>query len=260
VLDSCDLSDLPLAVQPPSTSSSLSPAASVTLHAAPPVRSLPPLPSQRRLMVGGIVLAHVAAVWGLMQISAVREAVLEAAPMFVSRITPPSQPSLPTPAPPAPKFQPARVKPPPLAPVIAAAPSPVPAAFVVPAPPPELAPEPAPPVVVAAAPAPAPAQPPAPPPPKVIPASAVQFLEPPAVDYPRVSKRSGEIGVVIVRAYVDISGGTPRSVQVNKSSGYSRLDDAAVAAVLNARFKPYTENGRPVEGWTFIPIHFELEK
>jgi hypothetical protein len=40
-------------------------------------------PAQRRLMVAAIVAAHAAGAWGLMQIGAVREAVLEAAPMFV---------------------------------------------------------------------------------------------------------------------------------------------------------------------------------
>ncbi|HSW04120.1 energy transducer TonB [Aquabacterium sp.] len=246
----------------------MSPAGSVALQAAPLLRSLPPLPragevadeltpAQRRVMVGGIVLAHVAAVWGLMQIGAVREAVLQAAPMFVNLITPPAPPAPPAPPPP-PKPQPVKLKPPPPAPVIAAAPSPAPAAFVVPAPPPEPVPEPAPPVPVVAAAPPAPPAPP--PPPKIIPASAVQYLEPPVVDYPRLSKRNGETGLVIVRAYIDTTGGSPRSVQVNKSSGHSRLDDAAVAAVHKARFKPYTENGRPIEGWALIPIHFELEK
>ena len=34
-------------------------------------------------MVAGILAAHVAAGWGLLQVSAVREALLQAAPMFV---------------------------------------------------------------------------------------------------------------------------------------------------------------------------------
>jgi protein TonB len=88
----------------------------------------------------------------------------------------------------------------------------------------------------------------------------VQYLEPPAVTYPRLSKRNGEAGLVVVRAYIDTSGGAPRSVLVEKPSRHPRLDEAAVAAVRKARFKPYTENGRPVEGWALIPIEFELEK
>ena len=36
------------------------------------------------------------------------------------------------------------------------------------------------------------------------------------------------------------------NLQVNRSSGHPRLDEAAFAAVQKARFKPYTENGQPV--------------
>ena len=140
--------------------------------------------------------------------------------------------------------------------MIAAAPSPAPAAFVVPAPPPEPVVETSPaPVAVQAPPA-----PPAPPPqPKIIPASAVQYLEPPAPEYPRLSKRNAESGKVMVRVYIDVAG-MPRNAQVSTSSGFARLDDAAVSAVQKARFKPYTENGQPTAGWTYVPINFELEK
>ena len=41
---------------------------------------------------------------------------------------------------------------------------------------------------------------------------------------------------------------------------YHGLDEAAVAAAQKARFKPYTENGRPTAGWARIPFPFELEK
>jgi protein TonB len=88
----------------------------------------------------------------------------------------------------------------------------------------------------------------------------VQYLEAPVVEYPRLAKRNGETGLVVVRASVDASGGTPRAVLIGQSSGHPRLDEAALAAVRKARFKPYTENGQPVDGWALIPIHFELEK
>ena len=205
-------------------------------------------------MVAGILALHMAGVWGLLQVSAVREAVLQAAPMFVDLIAPPA---LPTPAapPPPPQAQPLPKAPLPQAPVIATAPSPAPSAFVAPAPPPEPAPPtPQVPVVVAAAPAPpAPAPPP---PPKTIPASAVQYLEPPVLMYPRMSERNGERGRVMVRVYIGTAG-LPQLVQVGTSSGFVRLDDAALAAVRKARFKPYTENGQPAEGWTTVPAIFE---
>jgi protein TonB len=63
----------------------------------------------------------------------------------------------------------------------------------------------------------------------------------------------------VVRVLIDETG-LPRSVQLAQSSGFKRLDDAALAAVRRARFHPYTENGRPLSGWASIPLVFELEK
>ena len=208
-------------------------------------------PAQRRLMTAAIVAAHAAGVWGLMQVSEVREAVLEAAPMFVNLIAPPTPPAPPAPPPP-PKPQPILKRPPPPAPVIAAAPSPAPATYVAPAPPPEPVPAPAPAEPVAAAEAPAPPAPP----PKIIPASGVQSLVPPELVYPRLSERNGERGRVLVRVWIDTAG-LPQNVQVARSSGFTRLDEAAIAAVRKARFKPYTENGVPTAGWAIVPANFE---
>lgn len=210
-------------------------------------------PAQRRVMVAAILAAHVAAVYGLFQVREVREAARELAPMFVDLIAPPAPPA---PSPPPPP-KPAMKKPLPPAPVIAAAPSPAPATFVVPEAPPE-------PVVVQAPPEPvAPPAPPAPPAPapqpRTIPASAVQYLEAPAPEYPRLSKRNAEAGRVLVRVFIDAAG-LPRNVQVSKPSGFVRLDEAAIFAVQKARFRPYAENGQPIGVWTYIPINFELEK
>jgi protein TonB len=93
---------------------------------------------------------------------------------------------------------------------------------------------------------------------KTLPAEAVRYLVPPAPVYPKLSRRQGESGRVLVRVYID-EAGVPRSVQVSESSGHARLDDSAQAAVQQARFKPYSENGRPTAGWAFIPLSFDLE-
>ncbi len=220
-------------------------------------------PLQRNAMVAAIVALHGAAAWGLMQVPAVRQAVVEAAPLFVQIIAPPKppEPVPPPPPPPPPPPKPLPKKPPPPKRVIAAPPPPVPAPAPFVAPPPrpvELPPEP--PVVLAPPAPPAPPTSPAPPPPpKMIPASAVQYLDPPQISYPRQSRRLGEEGQVMVRVYID-EAGLPRQVHVEQSSGHSRLDEAAVAGVRLARFKPYTENGQPVGGWARIPVPFELER
>ncbi len=223
-------------------------------------------PTQRRLTVLAIVALHLAAVWGLMQVNAVREAIVQVAPIFVNLLATPAPPTpKPLSPPELPKPQPV-VRPKPLPPRPVAPPLPAPllsvpdtapaeAAVVVPPPlPPTPQPVAAPPAVVA---------PPAPPPapaPRQLPDSAVQYLEPPQLIYPPLSLRKRESGLVVVRAFVGTAGGTPRSVEVERSSGHARLDQAALSAVGLARFKPYAERGVPVEGWALIPIRFELEK
>ena len=205
----------------------------------------------RRALVVGVLAAHSLAGWGLMQVDSVRQAVREMTPLMLDLIAPPAPPA---PQPPPPKPPKAVKTPPPSAPVIAVTPSPSPASpvFVVPPPPAE------PPPPVTEAPAAPPAPPAAPATPKTIPATAVQYLDPPAPVYPSASRRLGESGRVLVRVEIDAQGHA-RQVQLSRSSGSTRLDEAALAAVRVARFKPYTENGSPLVVWTTVPIVFELE-
>lgn len=208
-------------------------------------------PAQRRVMVGLIIGAHGALAWGLLQVREVRDMASQVAPMFVNLVAPESPPKPPAPPPPAPVPQkPVRIE----KPVIATPPAPAEtrAAFTVPPPPPE-------PEVVAAPAPPVQAQPAPPPAPRLIPASAVQYLEPPGLVYPRASRRAGESGRVVLRVFID-EAGLPRQVQVNQSTGFARLDEAAINAVQKARFKPYSDNGQPVAGWALVPLSFDLEK
>ena len=88
--------------------------------------------------------------------------------------------------------------------------------------------------------------------------SAVQYLQPPAVTYPRQARRDGQAGRVLVRAWVGPGGGAPLQVLLQQSSGHARLDEAALQAVRSARFKPFIDHGQPVAGWVLIPIDFDL--
>lgn len=236
-------------------------------------RRLPPLepagspalrPAQRRAVIVAIAALHLLAAWGLLQVKAVRDTALQVAPILVDLLAPPAPPMPPAPPQPLPKTpQPTpqalpRPQPQTQPPVLTTQAAAAPDTHVV-APP---DPTPAPPVISAPAPAaaePAPAAPAAPPV-RRLPDAAVQYIEPLQVEYPRPSLRLHETGLVIVRAYIGTGGGAPQSVQVERSSGHARLDQAALAAVHKARFKPYAEAGRPVEGWALIPIRFELEK
>ena len=221
-------------------------------------------PAQRRIVVALIVGLHLLAIWGLLQVRAVREAATQVAPILVSLLAAPVPPAPPPPpAPqPTPKPQPrAKLQPAPQPPLLATPASPTPEAITVPPPQEAPAPAPAPAQPTAAIATAAAAGPAAPPPaPKLLPDDAVQYLQAPQLVYPPLSMRRRETGLVVVRAYVGTEGGAPRTVQVERSSGHARLDQAALSAVQQARFRPYAEKGQPVEGWALIPIRFELEK
>ena len=124
------------------------------------------------------------------------------------------------------------------------------------------APVPAAPAPEASAPAAQPAQPltagPANAGPKTV-NSGVQYLQAPRPDYPAQSKRLGEEGKVVLRVLVNQQG-TAERIEVQKSSGFPRLDDAARQAVQQARFKPHLEDGRPEAVFAIVPITFRLDQ
>jgi len=209
------------------------------------------LPRARPGWVGAVVVGHLVAGWGLLQGTTMREVVVDMAPLMVKLVnaSPEPAPVLPPPARPV-----ALPSPPPLpVPVIALAPTAEPTPSISVAPPPaEQAQTPA-----EAAPAPAPS--PAPSLVRTIPTSAVAYLEPPAPVYPRASRRQGEQGEVLVKVEIGADGRAGQ-VLLARSSGFARLDEAALAAVRAARFKPYTENGVARVVWTTVPIQFELAR
>jgi protein TonB len=85
--------------------------------------------------------------------------------------------------------------------------------------------------------------------------SDVAYIEPPQPKYPPESRRSGEEGLVVLRVLINEIGSVAR-VDVERSSGHTRLDDAACQAVKRARFRPYVENGVPRMALATIPIEF----
>lgn len=76
-------------------------------------------------------------------------------------------------------------------------------------------------------------------------------------DYPTLSKRRGETGVAYVRFVVGLTGQI-ENIELKKSSGYSRLDDAALAAMHDSSCKPYLEDGQPVRAAYTQPFDFSL--
>jgi protein TonB len=123
----------------------------------------------------------------------------------------------------------------------------------------ETAPPPAPePPAEAAPPAPAaPAAPAKPAPPKTI--SGVAYINAPRPSYPPLDARMGNEGTVTLRVLINEKGRAER-VEVQKSSGSLRMDDAARDAVLRALFKPYLEDGKAIPVYAIVPINFTLSK
>jgi periplasmic protein TonB len=93
---------------------------------------------------------------------------------------------------------------------------------------------------------------------RVLDVSKVSYLQAPQPLYPLPSRRAREEGRVDVQTLVDIHG-APQQVHVTRSSGFDRLDAAALAAVRAARFRPHTENGVPRAFWVVVPVVFELD-
>jgi protein TonB len=124
------------------------------------------------------------------------------------------------------------------------------------------APEPAPPAPPAAA-APAPQEPGTPAAGKpTIALSApknVSYLDCSIVqpDYPALSRRHGEMGTAMVRFVVGLTGKI-ESIELKRSSGYDRLDQAALDAMHSSSCKPYLENGEPIRAAYTQPFNFSL--
>lgn len=76
-------------------------------------------------------------------------------------------------------------------------------------------------------------------------------------DYPAESRRRGEEGVVRLSLRVGIDGRV-EGAEVATSSGFPRLDQAAVEAARRWRFRPAMQGGVPVAATLPTAVHFRL--
>jgi protein TonB len=76
-------------------------------------------------------------------------------------------------------------------------------------------------------------------------------------DYPVLSKRRNETGTAMVKFVVGLTGKI-ESIELKKSSGFGRLDDAALAAMHSSSCKPYVENGEAIRATYTQPFSFSL--
>lgn len=87
----------------------------------------------------------------------------------------------------------------------------------------------------------------------------VSYLNNPKPVYPLLSKRAGEEGLVLLRVLVSTDG-LAEKVEINKSSGFSRLDEAARKTVLKWQFKPAQRGNTPIADWVQVPVNFNLNQ
>ena len=216
------------------------------------------------VIISSVVLFHVAALWALHTGLLQRVVEVVVPVMAISQAEPPPPP--PKPPEPVKPPEPPKTPPPPkpVQPVLTPPPTPQPPTPATPEPPAVLAaPAAAPtaPAVQASSPAPPPPAPPAPPAvaPKVeLPSSKADYLHNPPPEYPRMSKRLGEQGKVVLKVLIGPDG-APQKVELQTSSGFERLDKSAMDAAMRWRYVPGKRGGVAEAMWYQVPIQFTLE-
>jgi periplasmic protein TonB len=83
------------------------------------------------------------------------------------------------------------------------------------------------------------------------------YLNNPVPNYPPLAKRMREQGMVLVRVLVS-SEGLPDQVELKRSSGSVRLDEAALNVVKKWRFVPARRGNEAVPAWVVVPVSFSL--
>jgi len=84
-----------------------------------------------------------------------------------------------------------------------------------------------------------------------------QLNDPPS--YPRLARRRGQEGSVILQVHVNKEGGV-EDLKIDVSSNFTLLDRAAVAAVRKWSFEPGQRGKEKVPMWVRVPVTFKLKK
>jgi len=85
----------------------------------------------------------------------------------------------------------------------------------------------------------------------------VSYLNNPAPSYPRISRKAGQEGRVLLKVLVSAKGDA-KTVNIEQSSGYQRLDNAALKAVMRWRFVPARKGAETLSAYVLVPINFTL--
>jgi protein TonB len=96
--------------------------------------------------------------------------------------------------------------------------------------------------------------------PDPLPSTRLEYAFAPAPTYPREALLDGIEGTVVLRVLVGVDG-KPLSVEIERSSGHRRLDDAARRQVLRKwSFKPAIRNGQAVQVYGLVPVNFSISR
>jgi protein TonB len=85
------------------------------------------------------------------------------------------------------------------------------------------------------------------------------YLKNPEPIYPELARRRHQQGLVLLAVKVTAQGRAER-VEIKKSSGFSLLDNAAVAAVRDWEFQPARIGALALESQIEVPVRFELTR
>ena len=77
-------------------------------------------------------------------------------------------------------------------------------------------------------------------------------------DYPSASRRLEEEGTVTLKFLIGVDGKVLQA-DIEKSSGFVRLDEAARNALAKCQFRPGTVDGKPEQSWASIKYTWRLE-
>ncbi len=228
-----------------------------------PMQNTRTIHRQRVFIVASVLLLHVLALWalqtGLLQRVLVLAEEIVVPVEFITPVTPPVVKPPPVPPKPSPSTKAPAVTPAPIpAPPVVPAPVPLAIADATPTANAPLGVTHAPAAVAPMAPAPQATSAPAPAPKVELPSSDAEYLHNPKTEYPRISKQRNEQGKVVVGVFIGTDG-TAQKAEIKLSSGYERLDQAALATVKSWRYVPGKRGGVPEAMWFNVPINFVLE-
>lgn len=92
----------------------------------------------------------------------------------------------------------------------------------------------------------------------ITPVCVQDFISQPAPIYPNFSKRLSEQGIVDIRVLFSAAG-FPLKAEVIKSSGYERLDNAALESTKRWRFVTCSGIAAAVDHWKETPVRFKFD-